>query len=146
MALGTMQDRTDADIVGVILRRLLGGEIDPDAAIERLSPYAVIELDDNPSFITWKKVVSTEVPISASDVRIALDRYLAGEWDVRRLKRWAALVSFFDQYEPTSPPADDEDFNDDLWDVIHELGSPEVFGEISPETVQEKRQRLEKYD
>jgi hypothetical protein len=132
--------------VEVILRRVLQHELDPDTAIERLSPYAEVVIDTNPSYASWRVPINVEICITAEDVRRALDKYISRSWDEVSLRRWAAFVTHVGHYVAPDPPPEDEDFNDALWDVLHELTSPDVFGAITPAAVADKIQRLAKYN
>jgi hypothetical protein len=61
-----------AEAVEVILRRILDGSLDPVVAIELLSPYAIIEVDANPSYVNWKQVFNADIPVRAADIRRSL--------------------------------------------------------------------------
>lgn len=132
--------------VAVILSRVLHRELEVDEAIGRLSPFVDIELDANPSYASWKQPIGVEVRITSAEVRGVLLEYLSGTWDEHRLRRWAAFITHTAHYSAPEPPADDEDFNDDLWDTLHELSSPELFGDITPDRVREMLGGLNKYE
>ena len=132
--------------VEVILTRVLHRDLEVDEAIARLSPYVDIELDANPSYASWKQPVRVDIPITSAEVRGVLLEYLSGAWDKLRLRRWAAFITHTAHYSAPEPPADDEDFNDELWDTLHELSSPAIFGDINPDRVSGMLNRLTKYE
>ncbi len=63
----------------------------------------------------------------------------------KQLRDWCLFVVLTGHYHAPEPPADDEDWYDDLWDTVHDLAAPEVHGEITPNVVKEKLSKLKRY-
>jgi hypothetical protein len=129
------------------LRDLAQGRIEPSQAQRVLKDRATFSFRTNPAFVNWRDPLPAdiEIPLAVADVERALNRYLAGEWSSDVLRDWAEFITLVGAYSGPEPPPDDEDFYDDLWNVVHDLGAPEVFGEITRANIAGKLSLLKRY-
>jgi hypothetical protein len=129
------------------LRDLVQGRITASEAQRVLRDRATFSFRTNPAYVNWREPLpaETEIPMTVTDVRRALVRYLDGERTADELRDWAEFITLVGAFSAPEPPPDDEDYYDDLWDVVHDLGAPEVFGEITRESAEAKLARLARY-
>jgi hypothetical protein len=127
---------------------LVQGRISAREAQSVLRHRANFSFGTNPAYVNWIEPlpVETGIPIAPADVRRALQRYLHGEWTGQELRDWAEFITLVGAYHSPEAPPEDEDYYDDLWDVVHDLGTPEIFGEITPDHVRSELARLDRYD
>ncbi|SRR6266566_572796 len=114
-------------------------------AIRGLSAFAIADFESNPAYVNYRKPIGEEVEVLPSHVRAALEEYLNGRFSSKQLRDWCLFVVLTGHYHAPEPPADDEDWYDDLWDTVHDLAAPEVHGEITPNIVREKLSKLKRY-
>lgn len=108
----------------MVLRQVLDGALDVGDAALRLDGF---ELD-------------VEVPLvvaSVGDVRASLLRYLDGEWAPSQLEAWADFIEWRDDIG--MPEAADRG----LREVVFEVASSALFGELTPERVRSLLDELE---
>jgi hypothetical protein len=129
------------------LRDVVQGRIPVAEAQRVLRERASFSFGTNPQYVHWHQPLpaGTDIRITVADVRRALARYLDGEWADDELRGWAEFITLVDAFSAPEPPPQDEDYYDDLWDVVHDLGRPEVFGEITRASVEAKLARLARY-
>jgi len=130
------------------LRDLAQGRLSTADARQLLRQRATFSFHTNPAFVTWHQPLPAEVdvPLTVADVHRALGRYLEGQWSPDDLRDWAEFIVLVDAYSTPEPPVDDEDFYDDLWDILHDLACPEVFGAITSDRVEAMRVRVARYE
>jgi hypothetical protein len=129
------------------LQDLARGQISAAEAQRVLRDRATFSFRTNPAYVNWTVPLPAEIeiPLRVEDVRGALSRFLAGTWTADELRDWAEFITMIGAYASPEPPAEDEDYYDDLWTVVHDLGAPEVFGPINATTVQAKLSLLDRY-
>ena len=125
-----------------VLRRVLTGQLTPDEAAEELSPLVTLDLDRQQQTAVYADPFPTKIKLEPLDVANALRRYLSGVLSEDELRRWATFVTLVDGYEAPEHPSDESHY-DPMWDVVHNLAAPEVFGEIDPELVTEYLRTIE---
>ncbi len=79
-----------------------------------------------------------QVSFQTQDVRGVLERFSAGELTPREVSDWAATMRLLDCFHV----AGDSDESDTTWEVIDELMSPDVWGDLTIEHAFELLQRL----
>ena len=129
----------------ILLNSAVELSISPAEAIERLTVFATHSFDTNPAYVTYRKSISDEVELRAEHVAHALSEYLCDRLSAKGLRDWALFIALSGHYRNPTPPEEDEDWFDLMWDVVHELAAPEVHGAITPELVRKKLRGLERY-
>ena len=129
-----------------ILRGVVEGRLLVSEAHRVLRERATFSFGSNPAFIEWHDPRPPELDIrpTVADVRKMLVRYLRGEWTAANLQAWAEVISLVDTFSAPEPPLDDE-YCDELWNVLHELATPAVYDEINETSVSAKLARLERF-
>ena len=129
------------------LHDLVQGRISAAEAQRVLRDRATFSFRTNPSYVNWTVPLpaDTKIPFTVEDVRQALRRFLATTWTADEMRDWAEFITMVGAYSSPEPPVEDEDYYDDLWDVVHDLGAPEVFGPINETTIHAKLARLDHY-
>jgi hypothetical protein len=124
------------------------GQASTEEAHRVLKHRAQFSFRTNPAFVNWNEPLPADirVPLRVSDIRAALSRYLDGEWSADQLRDWGEFLTMIGAYSLPEPPSTDEDYYDEAWDVIHELGAPVVYGPISRESALKQLDRLGRYD
>jgi hypothetical protein len=118
----------------LVLASVLRGHLTPDQAAEQLSAFVTLDLDGQQQTAVYARPLPGRVKLEPGDVAYTLRRYLSGILSETELRRWAAFVTLVEGYEAPDHPSD-ENYYDAMWDVVHNLAAPEVFGEIVPELV-----------
>ena len=131
--------------VQTILVGAFDGSLPVETAIARLRPFAKLDLFANPAFFTPAKPLTFSIPLDPPVVAAQLRRFLEGAVSARDLQGWAALVLLSGSFDAPSARPVDEDWYDDLWDVVNDLACPSVFGPITATAVADKVGRLAKY-
>jgi hypothetical protein len=127
----------------LVLARVLTGHLTPDQAAERLSAFVTLDLDGQQQTAVYARPFPGKVKLEPADVAYTLRRYLSGIVSEDELRRWGTFVTLVDGYEAPEHPSD-ENYYDPMWDVVHNLAAPEVFGEIEPELVTEYLRMVER--
>jgi hypothetical protein len=127
----------------LILARVLTGHLTADQAAEHLSAFVTLDLDGQQQTAVYARPFPARVKLEPADVAYTLRRYLSGIVTEDELRRWATFVTLIDGYEAPEHPAD-ENYYDPMWDVVHNLAAPEVFGEIEPELVTDYLRTVER--
>ncbi len=88
-----------------------------------------------------------EVTILPKHVKAMLISYLDKKVTSEQLNSWAEFVYFRSGEYVSENWENDEsaDFYEDMWYVIQKLSTPEIDGEITPESVQIYLKELDKY-
>jgi enhancing lycopene biosynthesis protein 2 len=75
---------------------------------------------------------SGDVCITIAALQSVFERYVAGQISSSHLEEWANLLLFYDSFH-TKCYIDDavDDAMDWLWDIMHEIASPETEGEFT---------------
>ena len=128
-----------------LLTSALTLRIPPSEAIRGLSAFAVADFDSNPAYVHYRRPIGEDVEMRPSHVRAALTEYLDGRFTAKQLRDWCLFIALTSHFNAPTPPPHDEDWYDDLWDTVNDLGAPEVFGEITPQLVRAKLETLERY-
>ena len=128
-----------------LLTSVLTGRIPVSEGERGLSAFAILDFHSNPSYLDFRSPRSEEVQLTPADVRRGLTRYLAGEIDARELRDWAQFLVMVPSYTTPKPPVHDEDWFDDVWDVLHHLATPGIFEPISETEVRAKLGLLDRY-
>ena len=119
--------------------------IPPSEAIRGLGAFAIADFESNPAYVNYRQPIGEEVELMPAHVRAALHEYLKGRFSAKQLRDWCLFVVLTGHYRAPEPPANDEDWYDDLWDTVHDLAAPDVHGEITSEVVRAKLSKLERY-
>jgi hypothetical protein len=120
--------------------------IPPSEAIRGLSAFATHSFDTNPAYVNYRTPITEQVEIHPSHVQHALAEYLSDHFTAKELRDWALFIALNGHYRTPDPPADDEDWFDPMWDIIHELAAPDIHGAISADAAQQKLLRLARYE
>ena len=86
------------------------------------------------------------VPIHPQDIEKMLHKFLDGEITENELSKWAAFLSIRGEYCNPDLKVENEDFYQDMWDVIYSLSTPEIDGVINDENVKKYLIVLKKYE
>lgn len=88
-----------------------------------------------------------EVTILPKHVKAILLSYLKEKISSEQLNSWAEFIYFRSGEYVSENWEDDEsaDFYEDMWYVIQKLSTPEIDGDITPETVRIYLKELDKY-
>ena len=125
---------------------VLSGRMPVSEGLRGLSLYAVADLRSNPAYVHYKKGGAPHLLMEPRDVAAGLRRYLTGEIHTQELQDWASFVTLTGAFHGPEPPPDDEDWYVEMWEVLHELATPAVAGQITPQGVRDKLTRLGRYD
>ncbi len=79
-----------------------------------------------------------------NQVKKILLSYLKNEMSDDALNIWAEFLCFRGEYVGNDDN-EDEDYYEDMWYVVQKLSTPEIDGEITPDTVREYLRELDKY-
>jgi hypothetical protein len=126
-----------------VLRQVLTGHLTPNQAAEQLSSFVTLDLDGQQQTAVYARAFPTKVRLQPADVAYTLRRYLSGILGENELRRWATFVTLVDGYEAPEHPSD-EDYYDPMWDVVHNLTAPEVFGAIESDLVSDYLEAVER--
>ncbi len=89
-----------------------------------------------------------KVVVYPKKVREILKKYLHDILSAKQLNEWAKFICIRGEYccpENPSDFANNEDYYEDMWNVIQCLSTPEIDGEINEECVRQYLGELEKY-
>ena len=131
--------------IQAILAGTFDGSLPVGTAIERLKPFAKLDLFSNPAFFAPTKPLAFSIPLDPATVAAQLGRFQAGAVSARDLQGWAALVRLSGGFDAPDANRADENWFDELWGVVNDLACPSVFGPITTTAVEEKLGRLAKY-
>jgi len=80
------------------------------------------------------------------DVKKILMSYLKGDITLENLNIWAEFLCFRGEYVCNDWESDESaDYYEDMWYVVQKLSTPEIDGEITPDTVRVYLEELDKY-
>lgn len=82
--------------------------------------------------------IAPPVEVTAEDLARALEDHQRGALSDSDLQEWANLIILCDSYELASSDVEA------LASVFHQLASPEIFGELTPEVTRSLRRNLER--
>jgi hypothetical protein len=82
--------------------------------------------------------VSPPVEVSTDDVARALEKHRRGGLSDSEIQEWANLIILCDSYELSSRHIEP------LTSVLHQLASPELFGDLTPDVTDSLRRGLER--
>ncbi len=108
-------------------------------------------LDGEFSNLTYLNLVSPDlsdvkIEVQPFQVRKIIISYLNGKINSLNLNRWAEFLCFRDEYVSKNWENEKSaDFYEDMWYVVQKLSTPEIDGEITPETVRQYLKELDKY-
>jgi hypothetical protein len=128
-----------------MLRGVVRGDVSPDQAAADLAEFVSLSLDGPEQCAKYLQPFDIKVPLVPADVAYTLKRYLSGLVTEAELCRWATFITLMSVYEAPEHPTD-EGYYDPLWDVVHNLAAPQVFGEIESELVAEYLTQIESLD
>jgi hypothetical protein len=128
-----------------MLRGVVRGDVSPDQAVAELAEFVSLSLDGAEQCAKYLRPLDIRVPLVPADVAYSLKRYLSGLVTEEQLCRWATFITLMSVYEAPKHPTNG-DYYDPLWDVVHNLAAPQVFGEIESELVAEYLVQLESLD
>jgi hypothetical protein len=128
-----------------LLTSVLTGRIPVSEGERGLTAFAIHDFHSNPAYLHFRTPRTERVLLTPEDVRRSLNRYLAGETAADELRDWAQFLVMVPSYSGPEPPADDEDWFDDMWDVLHHLATPGIFEPINPVEVRAKLALLDRY-
>jgi hypothetical protein len=128
-----------------ILRGVVRGDVSPDQAADDLAEFVSLSLDGPEQCAKYLRAFDIKVPLLPADVAYTLKRYLGGLITEEELCRWATFITLMSVYQAPEHPTN-EDHYDPLWDVVHNLAAPQVFGEIDSELVAEYLAQVEGLD
>lgn len=93
--------------------------------------------------VRFRQPLHAQVPVAPSHVLSALADFAAGTLPEDELVLWATMVDMLTEFGPGAYATDEEtDRLEPMWDVIVNLTSPAIFGELTRETVAMYAQRL----
>jgi hypothetical protein len=120
--------------------------IPPSEAIRGLTAFATVDFDSNPAYVNYRNPIGEEVELHPNHLRNALNQFLAGQLSAKELRDWSLFITLNGHFRAPSPPADDEDWFDPMWDAVHDLAAPEIHGHITPDLVRQKLASLRRFD
>jgi hypothetical protein len=126
-----------------MLRSVVRGDVSPDQAAADLAEFVSLSLDGPEQCARYLRPLDIKVPLVPADVAYTLRRYLSGLVTEEELCRWATFITLMSVYQAPEHPTN-EDFYDPLWDVVHNLAAPQVFGDIDSELVAEYLAQVER--
>lgn len=126
-----------------ILKQVLRGHLTPDQAAGQLSSFVTLDLDGQQRTAVYGRPFPAKVTLEPADVAYTLRRYLSGIIGEDELRRWASFITLVSGYEAPEHPSND-DYYDPMWDVVHNLAAPEVFGDIESELVNDYLEAVER--
>jgi hypothetical protein len=85
------------------------------------------------------------VPLTISQVRGALQRFLDGRWPARDLHLWAQFIVLVGAFEFLGQPDAGQDYYDAAWDVLQDISCPEVHGVATEAFARAQLKALERY-
>jgi hypothetical protein len=125
-----------------MLRSVVRGDVSPEQAAAELAEFVSLSLDGPDQCARYLRPFDFKVPLMPADVAYNLRRYIIGLLTEEQLCRWATFISLMSVYQAPEHPTN-EDYYDPLWDVVHNLAAPQVFGEIDSELVAEYLAQVE---
>ena len=97
--------------------------------------------------VTDVALFENNVPVYPKDVKIMLLKYLADNISSDDLSKWAEFLCLRGEYScPNQADTIDEDFYEDMWDVVQALSAPEIDGVITKARAQQYLAELDKYN
>lgn len=108
-------------------------------------------LEGDFSKITREDLVSPDlagvkIEVTPSQIKNILSLYLERKVTKVDLNLWAEFLCFRDEYVSINSENDESaDFYEDMWYVVQKLSTPQIDGEITPETVRQYIKELDKY-
>lgn len=107
------------------------------AEFERqMHPWLEIDLAREGLRIHFRRPLDAHVTIGPGDIRRALAAFTAQEFPENELVLWATMLDVLSEFGPEPGVSDEEaDRLDPMWDVLVRIGSPRLFGALTPETV-----------
>ena len=129
----------------VLLRSFLNRRLTPREAVRELGQFAVVNLDSNPAYIRYRDHCPGQVELTPNAVRQALQAFVDGSMAASDLRDWALFVTLSGAFSTPTPPAEDGDWFDPMWDAVHDLACPVVHGPITTESVATYVARLGRY-
>ena len=109
-----------------------------------LRPHASFSLNGNPKGVHFRSPIGSHVTLTPRDLLPQLNRYLAGTVSEADLATWATVLVMLTEFGPDPSWSDEQaDQLEPMWDILEQLGTPEIFQPITPELVHEFVARLD---
>ena len=134
-------------IADAILRDFRDRRITYEEFERQMRPWLEIDSRGAGLTIRYRQPIAAQVPVGPSDVRRALAQFAAGELSEPELISWATMLDMLPEFGPGADVSDEEaDRLDPMWDVIIRVGSPPIFGALTPETVWDYDAKLQQLE
>ena len=130
--------------MGQALRSYLEGRITDHELHQALAHVARFDMaSERYRSVDFTSPLVCEVEVGVQQVVNRLQEYIKGRITADELVQWAAHLTLIDAY--VTPGWQDDALADrfePMWDVLQQLSSPAIDGEITPERVSEYLRRL----
>jgi hypothetical protein len=130
------------------LEAFLRGEVPVSRLRKALAHRFAFYNDDAPASRGMRDISLDDIPplsVSANHVISMLDRFRLGLVRAQELSDWAALLVMLPVFVPEGETDEQrwEASNGPVWDTLHRLAVPNVFGELTPGIAQDYMELLQ---